>query len=467
MSRIAGKGIVATANKIVSLCIESRNPDVVAAVTRVSALRLASIRWSQEERLFLEGHFGDGGNAVGFAREIASVKARRFWTSCGMLGRLRALNRCPAFIHASIVDAMALFIANEDCIRTEGLRKVFRFLFGIGDVEFFAALRELVKNGLISLTSVRPNDDMGIGPFVVVFTETGGENWHARWGQSGQKLTWYDLCATDTMTLETALMHSLIECDIDDNPMASGLEIAPYAALDRFYNDGVGTLDDCYSYVCELLEIGSRESCDWSFSHDDAKYCRYVTAIQKAIRRNRNLFHCQSRAEDMGFVYCPPVPDYLQDNQYASEQDCTNAREILKSNIETLRKGMKSGRTVHAEIIRFALDEIPKIFSLKAMYDIFADCDMEPEVIRRNVYALCREGSVIKVGRGLFCSKSYADSHFTKYIKNNAKDNGEFLSEILNEQIQKLEKGLSILFREFEKLNLNPETSIDSEDNEE
>ena len=468
MARKSGKGVTATANRIVSMCIASREPDVVEAVTRIKNMSLASIRWGKEERTCLEGYTGGGGNAVGFARELVSAKARQFWTSSGILGRLRAYNGCLAFSSASIVDAMSLFLANEVCIRPEDFRKVFRYVFGVSDVEFLAALRELVKNGTMVIASVCADDNAGYGPFVLLCAETGGDSvyaWHIDDPNAPQP-TIYDVACMNSMMLDALLMRMFIVCDIDDNPEASGQDIEPYAALDRFYVDGTGTLDDCYPYIQELLEIGSREKLSWERTGNAANYQRAISALDKAVWRNRIHFQDDDCTADNEVVYCPPPNEELQE-QLADEQDCAHACDILKQNMDLLRKGCKSGKTVHSEIIRFVLDEIPKIFTFKTMYDIFAECDMEPEVIRRNVYALCKDGTIVKVRRGMYCSKSYADAYFLKYVKNNTVDNDTFWNDILKTQFNKLEKQLSILCRELEKFGSNSETVPDSEENDE
>ena len=447
-----------TAQRLVTLCLRGRAPATAAFVTRDRAMRPASLEWRREERFFLAERLGAPGDAEGFMRELRSEKARRFWACDGMPGRLRALCGCTAFQSASVVDAVALFLAVEECIRPAALRKVFRYVFGVGDAEFYAAVRELVRGGNAMIASVRPDDEMGVGPFVLLPAESGRECWFARHGDDGT-LFWYDLYATDAACVEALLMRLFLECadDLDDNPCANGAQIQAYAALGAFYHGESGTIDGCYPYVRELLEIGSRETCDLRLPTDDARYMRNARALEKEMTKNRAQILNDTPTQPPQNVYIPPQRQVVLDMLGATKDDCDRAHEVLCDDIDSLRRDAKSGKTIHAEILRHVLEEIPKVFPLKSLYRIFEGCDiegcdMEPEEIRRNVRELCAAGAIVMAGRGIYCSIACADQNFIKYPKYENKSEADLLNEVLKEQIEKLEQAVGLLDREVGKI---------------
>ncbi|MBO4351082.1 MAG: hypothetical protein J6A01_09085 [Proteobacteria bacterium] len=466
------------ANRLVELCIQSMSPNVVADVTARARILPESIDWTFCDNWFI-GYREEGldklTNAVkrpddwGVGCEIESEYGRRFWTHEGMLGRLRGLSACQAFAQGSLVDRLELFIISEVNIAFLDFRKVFQYIYGVNDIELYSALKELIRRADIAIASVHNCDEYAVGPFTLHAAACSKEACMGCYlDESGKPLargTWYDVMSMKALQLDGLLMHMFAGC-LDNLRDDRECQIVPFNVLKQCYEVKNGPLDNCCGYLHELMMIKTRNiiADDYDVTQGEfEKRLRFVQSLDNSmhlhIRRIQKAAHSGSDPDE--YMYIMNTPNIIPVcDETADESDIEKAIQLLEKNMDSLRRDKKTGKVINAEKVRFVFNEIPKVFSLKSLYEIFERFDTEAEVVRRDVRSLCKKGQIIAIERGMYCSKEYADDHFVR-IGRNPSEEETILESCVNTAMKNLATAMDLLSKSLSNLTGNNECMTD------
>ena len=462
------------AQKLIELCLESMAPNVIADVTcKPRPADYLSLNWDIDDKRYIGYYdFKQPDSMVKIPKdwderkEFKSNYIKRFWTSNGLIGRIRGLLSCPAFKNGSIVDRMALFITSEVNICFVDFRRVFRYIFGVRDAELYAALKELIKLQVVTIASMRDDDKLVTGPFILQAISCGMESLRCdinpEWQKRDGHGTWYELLLMRLISIDNLLMRMFMYCvdDLDDSWHIKIDHIKPFHALDQYYNRQKGSVLNILPYLCELMNIQTRDMDMAHFVVDTgdeyAEYLMRMYVLDEAIRHNaKKILDAISRINHPGsFQYVTFNQEDMKDcEETADESDIQQAIRILKDEEQSIPKDPKTGKVINAEKMRYILEKIPQIFSLKSLYQIFIEFDTDEEVVRREVRALCKSHRIVSPGRGLYCSIQYAEDHFGKVGVSNQVDPTETLGDSIQKSLMdRLEDALNILNKECSRL---------------
>ena len=460
------------AKKLVNLCVESMSPNVIADVTsRPRPVDQISVCWNLEEDRAIvyknsgnmDSEIGREFQADGDIHDVMSEKGRKFWTSAGLLGRIRGWMAVPAFASGSIVDRMGLFMTSEVTISFIDLRKVFRYIFGVNDAELYASLKELIKQRVISIASAHDEDNFIAGPFILQADGCGLESlmnrcdpgWNGHFGHG----TWYPLLMMPELRIDGLLMRMFLYCldDLDNHWNAKPDEIVPFKALYDYFVEKTGDYHTCEDYIRELMQIQTRELKFEEYQLTDgdkrADKLMFGMVLDETIEREekRILAAAEMCNQPEKYIYVSFDRDNaLVCNETADDADIRQAVSLLNDKMNALKKDSKTSKVVNAEKILFVIEEIPKVFSLKTLYEIFKIFDTDEEVVRRDVRALCRKNLIVSAGRGLYCSKKYADSHFNRIgnVSDVYKDE-PLGNNLMNGLLKRLDGAIDLLNKEL------------------
>ena len=462
----------ACAQKLVDLCLESMSPNVIASVTcRPRLLNHVSVRWSLDDHLYIgqmeqPGDKQKTSNNWNIFNELDTEIGKKFRTSEGLLGRLSGLLSCPGFSNGSLVEQMGLFLASEVNIYFEDFRKVYRYIFGVSDVELYAAIKELMRQNLVMIVSVRNQDSHAVGPFILQIVSACKASLTAtcdiEWANAQGMGTYYHPMKLKLLQVDGLLMRMFLYCvnELDQDLYPKIEDIEPYCELKSFFENKPGSHDRSYHYLRELMQIRTRELNPADEIRDDSGdeyweryYLRMVLDefIEKNQKKILDAIHQTSHSD----MYQYSAFD-RQNNKYFEEtaelSDIEEGIKLLKLHQDELRRDEKTGKIINAEKIMFILNKIEKIFSLKSLYEIFNYFDTDEEVVRRDVRSLCKKGEIVSAGRGLYCSKQYAEMHFSKIGRHPDDSVNETLEEnVFNALVDQLNHAIDIVDKEMKR----------------
>ena len=452
-----------SAKKIMELCFASMAPNVIADVTSRPRINdWLSVQWDLDQALFIGNRESGDENADAWdiRHELASETGRKFWTAAGMLGRIRGLISSDLFRKGSLVDKMYLFMVSEVSIKFTDFRTIFRHIFGVNDAELFASVRELAKQNAITIISMRKNDEMAVGPFIIQSAVCGMESFammfDCNWVNQTRGCTVYPVHSLTLLQLDGLIMHMFMYCNMDTELQCTPDDIRAFHVLDEYYHAGIGSLDACYPYLCELMRVETRDIIkDDLCLPKDREYeekCALVEAIYHLQQRYKKklIETAKQSTQPAAYQYlCCPI-----EKENADQSDIDRAITLLKTEMDSLRKDPKTGKVINTEKICRILNTIPKIFSLKSMYEIFKQFDMDQEVVRRDVRALCKKGIIVSVGRGLYCSRQYADEHLGKVgTMSDSSDDDTVQDQLISTLMNKLDGEFKRLQKVINKLS--------------
>lgn len=476
--RYITRTMVKGANSLVELCIQSMAPNVVADVTAHSKYIPESIAWTFCDNRFIgyrelssnkSSHGAKRPDDWDARRELESEYGRRFWTDEGMLGRLRGLSVCYAFAKGSLVDHIALFITSEVNIAFLDFRKVFQYIYGVNDIELYAALKELIQRSVIVVASVHDRDDRAVGPFTLHAAVCSKEaclcSYSGVHDKTTGKGTWFCAIQMTEAQIDGLLMRMFAYCCDDLKGMVS---IEPFDTIRQCYEDAKGSLDACYGYLHELLMIKTRDIDVNDYIITDKEYedqVQFVQLLDNTIHRNlrriQKAFRNGTNPDE--YIYIPNTFSIPPSNDtIADDADIQKAIQLLQNNMDSLRKDKKTGKAVNAEKVHYVFNMIPKVFPLKTLYEIFKHFDTDAEVVRRDVRTLCRKNQVIAIERGMYCSKQYADEHFSRVGRNPAEEKN-ILESCINSTLKELSVAMDLLCKSLANLTENNEDTTESD----
>lgn len=356
--------------------------------------------------------------------ELDSTVGQLYRTHQGLLGRLNGLMNCEAFAEASLLEKMKLFMVSEWRIRFEDYRKYFRYLFGVSDRELYACLKALYQEKNICIISARQEDERGLGPFVLQYGPTCREALmlyqDPTWVKNNIKGSWFGRFADHDIEVDGMLARLFMYCAEEiDAPDTLVDDTDPCRTLTEYLFDAAG-LDAAYPYIKELMQIQTRDldisNLEQTISEEEMEL--FIQAWEDVTQENIDHIRQQEARLEDDDEYEYDFYDYKTNSwptETATAEDIQRAIELLRENMDSIRKGKTTGKPVNAERILFVLNEIPRIFSLKSLYEIFDAFDTLPDVVRRDIRACANAHLIITVKRGLYCSKAYAEKYARKW----------------------------------------------------
>ncbi len=380
--------------------------------------------------------------------ELSSKAGRLLRTPASIIGRIGNLYKCRAFYASSITEMMQLILVTEQKLYFRDFRILMRYVFGMTDWQLYILLMQLYRDSEICIVSNSDEHGKPIGPFIIQSQYTNPDmiKYHLKciqdaWDTRDEPISkdallfdpeidpdlrndlhsgniWFWIDAFIAVDELLARMFASIDDDLDEDA-ASMPDVRQFNALNQYFDSEENlSIDDCYPYLLELLNIKSRDDVVLTPEHMDThKLDAFVNAYKQYKKDNaemiENVISKYKNCTD--YIYDFSDPKTFEDpTETATEDDVRDAIELLNANQDSLRKDRKTGKVINAEKIIYILSEIPEIFSLKSLYKVFEAFDTDPEVVRRDVRKLEKDKKIVMARRGLYCSVDYAESHAKK-----------------------------------------------------